>query len=208
VAEHALGMLLTLTRRIAWSNREVIEGDWKRAENTGWELRGACIGIVGYGNTGPAFAEVLQGMGIRLLAHDKYRSGFEGESSLEKIQAEADVISFHLPLAAETKGYADYDFWKGCQRNPWVINTSRGSIMPLDDAYRALQEGLIRGLALDVLDIERSNLEGLSALPDFWNDFMNHPNVLITPHIAGWSSQAFAQMAEILVNRVANVAQC
>jgi D-3-phosphoglycerate dehydrogenase len=208
VAEHALGMLLSLTRRIAWSNREVIEGEWKRAENTGWELRGACIGIVGYGNTGPAFAEVLQGMGIRLLAHDKYRTGFEGESSLEQIQAEADVISFHLPLAAETKGYADYNFWKRCQRKPWVINTSRGSIMPLDDAYRALQEGLIRGLALDVLDIERSNLEGLSALPDFWNDFMNHPNVLITPHIAGWSSQAFAQMAEILVNRVANVAQC
>ena len=79
VAEHALGMLLSLTKRLAWANREVIEGQWNRTENTGWELRGACIGIVGYGNTGPAFAEVLKGMGIRLLAHDKYRTGFEGE---------------------------------------------------------------------------------------------------------------------------------
>lgn len=206
VAEHALGLLLGLTKRVSWSAREVAEGQWNRASNTGWELGGATVGIIGYGHTGPAFAHLLRGLGLRVLAHDAYRTGFEGEASLAQIQAECDVISFHLPLSPETKGYADAAFWAKCARQPWVINTSRGNILPLEDAWNALQTGHIRGLGLDVVDLEAANLEGLTGSPDFWEAMTQHPNVLITPHIAGWSSQAFARMAQILVDRVAHVA--
>ena len=206
VAEHALGLLLGLTKRVAWSAREVEAGQWNRGSNTGWELGGATVGIIGYGHTGPAFARLLRGLGLRVLAHDRYRSGFEGEASLAQIQAESDVISFHLPLSAETKGYADAAFWAKCARQPWVINTSRGNILPLSDAWNALQSGQIRGLGLDVVDLEAANLEGLTARPAFWDAMLQHPNVLITPHIAGWSTQAFARMAQILVDRVAGIA--
>jgi D-3-phosphoglycerate dehydrogenase len=206
VAEHALGLLLGLTKRVAWSAREVEAGQWNRGSNTGWELGGATVGIIGYGHTGPAFARLLRGLGLHVLAHDRYRSGFEGEASLAQIQAESDVISFHLPLSAETKGYADAAFWAKCARQPWVINTSRGNILPLDDAWQALQSGRIRGLGLDVVDLETPNLEGLREKPVFWDAMLQHPNVLITPHIAGWSTQAFARMAQILVDRVAGVA--
>lgn len=206
VAEHALGLLLGLTKRVAWSAREVAAGQWNRAGNTGWELAGATVGIVGYGHTGPAFAALLRGLGLRVLAHDAYRRGFEGESTLARIQAECDVISFHLPLSPETRGYANYAFWQGCARQPWVINTSRGNILPLEDAWRALHDGLIRGLGLDVVDLEKPNLEGLNEASPFWSELLEQPNVLITPHIAGWSEQAFARMAQILVRRVAEVA--
>jgi D-3-phosphoglycerate dehydrogenase len=143
---------------------------------------------------------------LRVLAHDAYRSRFEGESTLAQIQAECDIISLHLPLSPETKGYADYAFWQQCARQPWVINTSRGNILPLEDAWRALNDGLIRGLGLDVVDLEKANLEGLTEAAPFWQAMLNHPNVLITPHIAGWSTQSFARMAQILVDRVAGVA--
>jgi D-3-phosphoglycerate dehydrogenase len=206
VAEHALGLLLGLTKRVTWSAREVAAGQWNRASNTGWELAGATVGIIGYGHTGPAFATLLRGLGLRVLAHDAYRSGFEGESTLAQIQAECDVISLHLPLSPETKGYADYAFWQQCAHQPWVINTSRGNILPLEDAWRALNDGLIRGLGLDVVDLEKANLEGLTESTPFWQAMLNHPNVLITPHIAGWSTQSFARMAQILVDRVAGVA--
>ncbi len=206
VAEHALGLLLSLTQRVTWSAREVAAGQWNRSSNTGWELAGATVGIIGYGHTGPAFAALLRGLGLRVLAHDAYRTGFEGEATLAQIQAACDVISLHLPLSPETKGYADYAFWQQCARQPWVINTSRGNILPLEDAWRALNDGLIRGLGLDVVDLEKPNLEGLNEASSFWSELLEHPNVLITPHIAGWSTQAFARMAQILVNRIENVA--
>jgi D-3-phosphoglycerate dehydrogenase len=206
VAEHALGLLLGLTKRVTWSAREVANGQWNRGSNTGWELAGATVGIIGYGHTGSAFARLLRGIGLRVLAHDTNRSGFEGEASLAQIQAESDVISFHLPLSPETAGYADAHFWTQCARQPWVINTSRGNILPLEDAWRALTNGQIRGLGLDVVDLEQSNLEGLTDVSPAWQLMLDHPNVLITPHIAGWSSQAFARMAQILVDRVAGIA--
>lgn len=205
VAEHALGMLLNLTNNISKSQAEVRNGQWIREENRGLELSGKTIGIVGYGNTGAAFTKLLLAFDVTVLAYDKYKYGFGNanikEANLDQVCRYADVISFHLPLTAETKYMADENFFNALLQKPFIINTSRGKVLKTSALVKALQEQQVKGAALDVL--ENEDISNLNEQEKQEFDFLkNRPDVLITPHIAGYSAEAFYKMSEILLQKL------
>ena len=205
VGEHALGMLLSLLHRITSSSNEIMQGKWIRDANRGTELSGKTVGIIGFGHTGKAFAKVLSGFDVTILAHDKYISEFGWgnirESSKEEVLANSDVISLHLPLTAETLHYANDTFFKKLRKQPVLINTSRGEIHNTKDLIEALNHKMISGVALDVLENER-----LSTYHDHekaaLDDLLKRQNVLITPHIAGYSHEAFYKMSHVLAEKL------
>ena len=167
VAEHALGMLLSLSNNVCKANTEVKNGKWIREENRGEELQGKTIGIYGYGNTGAAFAKILKGFDLKLLAYDKYKnifgSEFVKESSTEEIFIQADVLSLHLPLTDETKYLVNDAFISKFKKNIYLINTSRGPIVKTDDLAKNLKSGKVLGACLDVLEYEETSFQFLSA---------------------------------------------
>lgn len=205
VAEHALGLLLNLMNNMTTAQQEVKSGIWKRDENRGTELSGKTVGLVGFGNTGSSFAALLKPFGVTVLAYDKYKFGFGGEyikeASLEQICRYAQVISFHVPLTEETFHMGDYPFFRSLEQKPWVLNTSRGTVIHQADLLRALEEKLIAGAGLDVLENEDpASLTGTEAV--IFKGLLTKPNVMITPHIAGYSHEAFYKMAIVLLEKL------
>ena len=205
MGEHALGMLLNLANKIAKGSNEIKEGKWVRDENRGIEISGKTIGIIGYGNTGEAFAKVLSGFDVTMLGYDTNKNGFGGkfirEADLEQICRYADVISFHVPLSDDTKHMADDAFFDRLKNKPFIINTSRGNVVDTGALIRALKEGKIKGAALDVLENEK--LATLSTTEREQLDYLlSQDNVLITPHIAGYSHEAFLKMSEVLLAKL------
>ena len=202
VGEHALGMLLSLANKIAKSSNEIKEGKWVRDENRGIEISGKTIGIIGYGNTGEAFAKVLSGFDVTMLGYDINKNGFGGkfirEAELDQICRYADVISFHVPLSDDTRHMADEAFFDRLKNKPFIINTSRGNVVETAALINALKAGKIKGAALDVLENEK--LQTLSSTEKEQLDFLlAQDNVLVTPHIAGYSHEAFLKMSEVLL---------
>jgi D-3-phosphoglycerate dehydrogenase len=209
VGEHALGMLLMFMNHLHRADAEVRQGLWRRAENRGTELAGKTLGIIGYGHMGSAFAEKCRGLGMTIRAYDKYKTGYAPEwvveSSLDDILAHADVVSLHLPLTPETQGWANLSLWQQCQRTPVLINTSRGAIVPLADLETALEQRLLRGACLDVLETEPKSFEGMfnQTLPAHMQRLLTRGDVVFSPHIAGWTHESNATMSNVLVEKIA-----
>ncbi len=205
VGEHALGMLLSLTNKIIKSCNEVKSGDWLRDENRGIEISGKTIGIIGYGNTGTAFAKLLSGFDVTMLGYDTNKLGFGGkfirEADLDQICRYADVISFHVPLSDETMHMANDEFFDKLKNKPIIINTSRGNVIETNALINALKENKISGAALDVLENEK--METFSEIEKAQMEYLlQQNNVLITPHIAGYSKEAFLKMSEVLIAKL------
>jgi len=208
VAEHTLALVLNLMNNVSRSFEEVKQGKWLRNENKGVELTGKTVGIIGFGNTGSSFARLLQPFNVTVLAYDKYKDGFgKGnikEANPEHISRYADVISFHVPLTSETRHMANERFFDSLQQKPFFITTCRGAVTDTKALINALKNGKISGAALDVLENEK--IAGLTASEKQDLDFLtNHSNVIITPHIAGYSHEAFSRMPEILLEKLNNL---
>jgi len=209
VGEHALGLLLGLINKIPAAANQVKKGIWNREANRGMELKGKTIGLIGYGNTGRAFAEKLGGLDVNILAYDKYKFNYAGnhvrESTMEDLYEAADVLSLHVPLTQETKYLVDHAFISRFRKPLVLINTSRGPVVHTKELVSNLHSGKIRGAALDVLEYESSSFEALHQADDMPRHFLelsNMEQVILTPHVAGWTHESYRKLSEILAIKI------
>jgi D-3-phosphoglycerate dehydrogenase len=208
VAEHALGMLLSLLNKLNKADKEVRSGIWSREQNRGEELDGKTVGIIGYGNNGAAFAKKLRGFDVKVLAFDKYKSGFGDhfvqECTLEAIQQQADILSFHIPQNKETKYLFNQEFLQQMQKPFYLLNLSRGKIVDTEALIRGLQLGRIKGAGLDVLEYEQKSFEAFfdREMPPAFQALIQQENVVLTPHVGGWTTESYVKLSSVLADKI------
>jgi D-3-phosphoglycerate dehydrogenase / 2-oxoglutarate reductase len=207
VGEHALGMLLMLLNKLKKADGEVRKGIWLRAENRGHEIKEKTIGIIGYGNTGSAFARKLSGFECNILAYDKYKTGFSDkyvtESPMEDLFAKCDIVSLHVPLTDETRSLVNRDFLGKFQKPIYLVNTSRGPCLNTADLVDAMKAGNVTGACLDVLEYESTSFEALGKeIPPPLEFLIHSDRVILTPHIAGWTHESNYKMSRIIAEKM------
>lgn len=207
VAEHAVGLILCLLNKIHSGDKQVRSGIWNRNENRGGELMNKTVSIIGYGYMGQAFAKRLSAFGCKVLAFDKYKSnisdGFVEEAAMEQIFNDTDILSLHIPLTPETRGFIDINFLKKFKKPIHLINTARGEILTIKTLKEGLEQGLLLGAGLDVLENEKITPD--SALHNENLHYLfSSENVVFTPHVAGWSQESYIKINEVLVSKIAS----
>ncbi|OYX27620.1 MAG: hydroxyacid dehydrogenase [Flavobacteriales bacterium 32-35-8] len=207
VGEHALGMLLSLFNKLNKADAEVRQGKWLREANRGLELDGKTVGIIGYGNTGKSFAKKLKGFDVEVLCYDILDDvGDENakQVSIKELQEEADVISLHTPQTALTLNMINADFINQFKKPFWFINTARGKSVVTADLVSALKSGKILGAGLDVLEYEKTSFEALfsSEMPEAFQYLINAKNVILSPHVAGWTIESKEKLAQTIVDKI------
>ena len=208
VGEHALGMLLMLMNNLSRADREVRSGKWNREPNRAVELMGKTVGIIGYGNMGTAFAKRLSGFGVRSLAYDKFKKNYGDEhaeeATMERLWEEAEVISLHIPYLPENEHFVDDVFLQKFKHDIFLVNTARGLVLNTFDLVEHLKTGHVKGAALDVLEYEEQSFDRFrpDLLPAPFQYLKNAPNVVLSPHIAGWSFESKKKHGEVLAGKI------
>ena len=208
VAEHTLGMILSLFNKLNQAHSEIQSGVWNRESNRGYELDGRTVGIIGYGNMGKAFAKKLRGFDVNVLCYDIQDNVGDANAkqvSLEELQNKTDVLSLHIPWTEETNKMVDSNFINGFQKPFWIINTSRGKNIVTADLVAAMQSGKILGAGLDVLEYEKLSFETLfqdKNTPEAFQYLLKAKNVILTPHIAGWTFESHERLAQVIVDKI------
>lgn len=212
VAEHVVAMLLILMNRLFIASEEVKNGIWKREENRGDELLGKTFGIIGYGNMGKATAKKLSGFGVEVIFYDilpNLEDEFAKQVSLEELQERADILSLHIPLDASTEYLVDENFISKMKKNFYLVNTARGKNVKTSALVDALKSGKVKAAALDVLEYEKSSFENLDISTSLSTrnkedlQFLLESNqVIVTPHIAGWTHQSKEKLAQFIVDKI------
>lgn len=206
LAEHAVGMLLSLLNHLVTADSEVRQWIWKREANRGLELSDKIVGIIGYGIMGQAFVQRLRAFDCRILVYDKYKKGFGTkkveEVSLEKLFEKTDILSLHIPLTNETRAWVNEAFFQKFRKNIHLINTARGEILPVKDLLLMLDSGKVMGAALDVLEKEEFDQLNPVQKANF-EELFTRKNVVLSPHVGGWSDSSYKRINEVLVGKIA-----
>lgn len=208
VAEHSLGMILSLFNKLNTADREIRSGHWNRESNRGHELDGKTVGIIGYGNMGKSFAKKLRGFEVEVLCYDILDHVGDANAkqvTLEEFQQKVDVLSLHIPWTPETNQMVNATFMDGFAKPFWLINTSRGKNIVTTDLVAAMKTGKILGAGLDVLEYEKLSFETLfqeDNTPEAFQYLLEAPNVILTPHVAGWTYESHERLAQVIVDKI------
>ena len=208
VGEHTLGMLLSLFNKLNKANSEIKKGQWLREENRGVELDGKTIGLIGYGNMGKSFAKKLRGFNVEVLCYDLKPNVSDDcctQVSLRELQQKVDVLSLHTPQTELTRNMVNTNFIQSFKKNFWLLNTARGTSVVTKDLVIALKSGKILGAGLDVLEYEKASFENLftnDKIPKAFQYLINSNNVLLSPHVAGWTIESKEKLAQTIVDKI------
>lgn len=208
VAEHSLGMILSLFNNLNRADREIRSGHWNRESNRGHELDGKTVGIIGYGNMGKWFAKKLRGFDVEVLCYDIQENVADANAkqvSLAEIQQKTDVLSLHIPWTPDTDKMVNADFINAFAKPFWILNTSRGKNIVTADLVAALKSGKVLGAGLDVLEYEKLSFETLfqdKTTPEAFQYLLEADNVLLSPHVAGWTFESHERLAQVIVDKI------
>ena len=209
VGKHTLGMLLSLTRNLFNANESIKKGIWEREKFRGHEINGKTVGIIGYGNMGKSFADKLKGFNCNVICYDIKKNLGDtncNQVSLKKLRDESQIISLHVPYNLSTKKMINKDFINKMKNPFWLINTSRGNVINTDDVIESLKSKKILGAGLDVLEYESSSFESIfkNNNPSL-NYLLNAENVILSPHIAGWTYESHKKLAKVILDKIKNL---
>lgn len=208
VGEHTIMLLLALLNKLIIADAQIRRGVRERESNRGIEIKGKTVAIIGYGNMGSAFAQRLSGFDAKVIAYDKYKTGYSDsfvkEVQMPEIFEKADIISLHVPLTLETKFLINQDFLSNFKKPIWLINTARGPVVKTSDLVTALKSGIIQGAALDVIEYENISFETIDTanLPDDYLYLIQSDKVVLTPHVAGWTYESKIKLAKVLAEKI------